>query len=153
MDVNRDAAVVAEAERLVHAPRGLVWAVLTDINGWSRWNPAVSHATLRGALAGGSEFSWSSGRVPIRSTLQEVRPGEQIAWTGRAAGVGAVHVWNLSDQAGGTLVRTAESFDGLIARVFSRPMRGWLASTLEKALAALESECARRTSQNRPTTR
>jgi uncharacterized protein YndB with AHSA1/START domain len=151
MDVKRDAPAVAAAEKIIQAPRDLVWAVLTDINGWTLWNPDVSRSQLKGALVAGAEFRWKSGGSPIRSTIQEVKACEHIAWTGRTLGVRAVHAWNLSDRAEGTLLRTEESFDGLIVRIFSGSMQRMLASTLEKTLAYLNGECDRRVQAGRPT--
>lgn len=56
MDINRNAPATAATESLIHAPLDLVWSVLTDIAGWSRWNPDVAHARLQGPLASGNEF-------------------------------------------------------------------------------------------------
>jgi hypothetical protein len=67
-----------------------------------------------------------------------------IAWTGRIFGIGAVHVWPFEPHDGGTLVRTEESFDGLVARFFRRPLRKTLDRALESGLRHLKVEAERR---------
>ena len=55
-------------------------------------------------------------------------------------GIRAIHVWTFEEQEGDVVVRTEESFDGLIVRIFARSMRRMLASSLEKGLSALKAE-------------
>ncbi|MGD0873100.1 MAG: SRPBCC family protein [Bryobacteraceae bacterium] len=144
MDSNRDAPAAAASEALIAAPLNLVWSVQTNIGEWNRWNPEVSYVDLRGPLALGTEFRWKSGGTSIVSTIREIEPERRIAWTGRTLGIRAVHVWTFAEQQGGVLVRTEESFDGLVVRLFAGPMRRMLASSLEKGLHALRTECERR---------
>jgi hypothetical protein len=143
LNIDRKAPAIASAEGLIRAPLDVVWSTLTNIAEWSRWNPDVSRVELRGALAPGTEFRWKSGGASIVSTLQEIEPKRRIAWTGRTLGIRAAHVWTFTEQAGGVLVRTEESFEGLIVRLFSGPMRRMLASSLEKGVNALRTECER----------
>jgi len=143
VDINRDAPAIASAEAFIGAPLDVVWSVLTNIAEWSRWNPDVSRVELRGPLAPGTEFRWKSGGASIVSTLQEIDPKRRIAWTGRTLSIRAAHVWTFTEQEGGVLARTEESFDGLVVRLFAGPMRGMLASSLEKGVNALRTECER----------
>ena len=78
----------------------------------------------------------------IRSTIQEVSVPERLAWTGRALGTRAIHVWSLSRQPEGTLVRTEESLDGILVRALRGRMQRTLAMTLESMLAHLDERCA-----------
>lgn len=144
MDINRNAPAIALAEAFILAPLDLVWSVHTNIGEWSRWNPEVQYVDIRGPLAPGTEFRWKSGGASIVSTLQELEPKRRVAWTGRTLGIRAAHVWTFTAQEGGVLVRTEESFDGLVVRLFAAPMRRMLASSLEKGLGALRTECERR---------
>ena len=144
MDINRDAPAIAVAEACIAAPLDVVWSVQTNIAEWTQWNPEVRFVDLRGPLAPGTEFRWKSGGSSILSTLQEIEPKRRIAWTGRTLGIRAAHVWTFTENEGGVLVRTEESFDGLIVRLFAGPMRRMLASSLEKSLNALKTECERR---------
>lgn len=144
MDINRDAPASASIEALIRAPLGLVWSVLTNIGEWNRWNPDVASVDLRGPLAPGTQFRWKSGGASIVSTLQEVEPERRVAWTGRTLGIRATHVWTFTQKDGGVLVRAEESFEGLVVRLFAGPMRRMLASSLQKGLNALKTECERR---------
>lgn len=51
----------------------------------------------------------------------------------------AVHRWNLERTDGKTAVRTAESFDGALSRLFRRPLQ----KALKKSLKALKAEVER----------
>ena len=144
MDINRDAPASASAEGFVRAPLDLVWSVQTDIGEWSRWNPEVRYVEMRGPLTPGTEFRWKSGGSSIVSTLQEIEPKRRIAWTGKTMGIHASHLWTFTEKDGGVVVRTEESFDGLIVKLFASPMKRMLVSALEKNLKALTMECERR---------
>lgn len=145
MDVNRDAPVIASAETFVDAPRSIVWTVQTTLSVWPEWNPNVSALELDGPLEPGTKFRWKSSGTKIVSMLQEVEPERRIVWTGRAPlGIQAVHTWSFESEDGGTRVRTEESFDGILARVFAGPMRRMLNGALEQGLMALKNEAERR---------
>ena len=141
MDINHDAPATASAETLIHAPLSHVWALQADLEGWPRWNAAVTRMNLRGPLAAGTEFRWKAGGLSITSTLQEVTPPHRIVWTGRAPGLRAVHVWHFEAADGGTRAHTAESFEGWLARLLPGLMRKMLAASLEQGLAALKTAC------------
>ena len=143
MDINRKAPAIGSAEALVRAPLDVVWSVQTNFTEWSRWNPDVEYVDMEGPLAPGTEFRWKAAGAAITSELQEVEPKRRIVWTGKILGIRAVHVWAFEEQAEGILVRTEESFEGLLARLFAKSMRRMLASSLIKGLEALKTECER----------
>jgi len=147
MDINRKAPANASAEALIRAPLDVVWSVQTNLTEWSLWNPDVEYVDMDGPLAPGTEFRWKAGGAAISSELQEVEAKRRIVWTGKILGIRAVHVWMFEEQADGTLVRTEESFDGLLARLFAKSMRRMLAASLIKGLEALKTECERISSQ------
>lgn len=145
MDINRDAPAIASAEAFVDAPPPLVWTVQAGLASWPEWNPDVASVDLRGPLAPGTEFRWKAGGTPISSTLREVEANRRIGWTGHAPlGIRAAHTWSFEPEGAGTRVRTEESFDGLLARLFAGPMQRMLAGSLEKGVAALKAEAERR---------
>lgn len=148
MDINRSAPAVASVETFIDAPPPVVWAVLADLRTWPEWNPDVGSLDLDGPLAPGSEFRWTSGGVRIRSTIREVAQEQRIGWTGQAPlGIQAVHTWSFEPEAGGTRVRTEESFEGLLTRLFSGSMQKMLGAALEKNMGALKAEAERRKSK------
>jgi hypothetical protein len=52
----------------------------------------------------------------------------------------AIHVWRLAERDGNTVVQTAESFEGLLARLFRWPLQTMLQKTLERGLQTLRAE-------------
>lgn len=144
MNINHDAPATASAETLIQAPLDLIWTVLTDIETWDAWNPAVTSVEMRGPLVPGTKFRWKAGGLPVASTLREVEPKRRLTWTGRSMTIRAIHVWTLAVQDNGVHVRTEESFDGLLVRLLSGPMQRMLATSLEQGLSALKAECERR---------
>jgi len=143
MDINRKAPAIGTAETLVRASLDVVWSVQTNITEWSRWNPDVAYVDMEGPLSPGTEFRWKAGGAAITSELQEVEPKKRIVWTGKILGIRAIHVWMFEEQADGVLVRTEESFDGLLVLLFARSMRRMLDSTLTNGLHTLKKECER----------
>ena len=126
-----DSPVVSSAELEIDAPIERVWAVLTAIEEWPAWNPDVKSVSLGGPFAEGSTFRWKAGPGTITSRLEHIDRPRLVAWSGKTLGIRAIHVWRLGAQNGRTLVRTEESYDGLVARVLRRSLQ----KTLDAALA------------------
>jgi uncharacterized protein YndB with AHSA1/START domain len=135
---------VASSEAVIAAPIETVWEVISDIDGWPRWNPAIKEAKLLGDLAPGSVFRWKAGPGGITSTLRRVEHPHILAWTGRTFGINAIHVYRLDEQGGGTRVRTAESWEGLPTRLLRGRMQRMLEEALGPDLEALKREAERR---------
>ncbi|MEZ4386102.1 MAG: SRPBCC family protein [Candidatus Krumholzibacteriia bacterium] len=138
--VNRSAPVVGRAEAVITAPVEVVWDVLSDLEGWPRWNPSVSKMRLDGPLAVGTSFAWVGGGSRITSKLEQLDRPRRIAWSGKTFGIRAVHVWEFRTVATGTSVRTEESFDGWIVRLLPGIMRRMLDRALRDGLDALKRE-------------
>jgi uncharacterized protein YndB with AHSA1/START domain len=143
MDINASAPAVARGEIEVAAAPEIVWRVLTDIANWPSWNPDVKSATLEGLLAAGTQFRWKAGPGTITSTLQNVEPPRRIDWTGSTFGIKAIHVHQLEQRGSTTLVRSAESWDGLVARLLRGAMTKRLQEALDSGLRHLKSEAER----------
>jgi uncharacterized protein YndB with AHSA1/START domain len=117
--IREDAPVKAAAAVIIAAPDSKVWALLTDIRGWPKWQPAISKAAIQGSPAKGVPFFWSTGGMNIESTIQLIEPDRAICWTGRMYHLHAIHLWTLTPLPGGrTLVRTRESMDGWLISGF-----------------------------------
>jgi hypothetical protein len=124
-----------------------VWATLTDINQWPRWNDDVKSSSLEGPLVLGTEFEWKAGPGTINSRIQEVDPPRRIAWTGKTFGIEAVHVHRLEPHNGTTTVHSEESWDGLIVRLLRRSMTKKLQESTESGLEYLKAEAERRAAE------
>ena len=128
----------------VAANPDLVWNVLTAIDRWPTWNPDVKAASLNGPLTEGTVFHWKAGPGTITSTLLRVEPSRLIAWRGKTFGISDVHVYQLQPRDGKTLVRSEESWEGLLVRVFRGRMRRSLQHSLDAGVRHLRTEAERR---------
>ena len=131
-------------EVTVSAPLELVWSVQTDLTKWGNWNPDISQLKLYGPVVPGTTFRWKAVGFTIRSELQEVLLQKRLSWTGRMAGIRAIHTWSFEPHGEGVLVHTEESFEGLLPRLFPVWMRRTLARALRQGLLRLKAECERR---------
>jgi uncharacterized protein YndB with AHSA1/START domain len=143
--INQAAPVVASGETEIVAACEVVWEVLTGIEQWPSWNPDVKSVSMHGALSEGSEFRWKGGPGTITSTLEHVEAPRRIAWSGTTFGIEAMHVYALEARDGVTLVRTEESYHGLVARLFRGRLQKTLESSLASGLRQLKAEAERRT--------
>ena len=141
--VAADAPVRSVAEIEIDAPIEVVWNVLTAIDNWPTWNPDVKSVSLGGPVAEGTTFRWKAGPGTITSTLVRLDRPRLIAWSGQTLGIRAIHGWHLEGRDGATHVRTEESYSGLVARMFRRPLRKVLERTLRDSVHSLKREAER----------
>jgi uncharacterized protein YndB with AHSA1/START domain len=134
------APVVGASQIEIAAGPEAVWEVLTAFERWPSWNRDVKSMAVDGPVAVGTVFRWKSGPGTITSTIQRVEPPRLIAWSGRTFGIRAIHFWHLEPRDGGTLVRTEESFEGPLARVFKGSLQKKLDATLADGLRYLKAE-------------
>jgi len=142
--INRRAPVTGSRQIGIAAPPALAWDVLTAIERWPSWNSDVKTAAIEGAVREGTKFRWKSGPGTITSTIHDVEPPSRIAWTGKTFGIRAIHVHTLEGRDGETVVRTEESYDGLVARIFKGPLKKTLDRALRDGLERLKLETERR---------
>ncbi len=141
IDIDRNAPIWESAEIRISAPLETIWAVLTDFANWPKWNKTVTRMSVNGPVTAGTEFRWKDGGANIVSTIQEVSPKTRIVWTGRTFGMKAIHVWSFRPENDGVVVKTEESFAGVLPRILKSQMRRLLKKSLEEGLSSLKSEC------------
>lgn len=144
MEVDRTAPALAAAEAEIAADPETVWEVLAGIEDWPGWNPDVRSVELAGEPREGTVFRWKAGRATITSRIERMERPRLLGWTGRTAGIEAVHVWRLEGRGGGTFARTEESWAGLPVRLLRGPMRRALQKAVAGGLAHLQAEAERR---------
>jgi uncharacterized protein YndB with AHSA1/START domain len=137
------AAASSQARIEIAAPPDRVWELLSNIERWPTWNSLVEKAELNGPLHPGSVFKWKSKGFALTSTLREVTPKRRLAWTGKAFGTRAVHIWEMEEANQGTMLRTAESFGGWLPRLMPRAMQRALDETLLAWLQSIKAEAER----------
>ena len=143
--INLTAPVVGTGETEIAASRDVVWDVLTGIAQWPSWNPDVKAVAMQSPVSEGSEFRWKAGPGTITSRLEQFEPPRRVAWSGKSLGLKAMHVYALEARNGTTLVRTEESYDGLVAHLFRARLQKTLDDSLESGLRHLRAEAERRT--------
>jgi len=143
-DVDARAPVKGAAEIEIAAPRQGVWDVLTAFEEWPTWNPDVKSVSVEGEVAEGSEFRWKAGPGTITSRIRRLDEPGRIAWTGTTFGIKAIHVYTLEPRDTKTLVRSEESYHGLVSRLFRRSLQKTLDKALVSGLQHLKAEAERR---------
>jgi hypothetical protein len=99
----------------IAAPPERVWALLTDADGFSRWNGAVT--SLRGPIALGQKLEL---RVPVSSRtfspkVTALEPSSRMVWSdGFAPMFRGVRTFSLDANGGGTTFSMEEVFSGLM---------------------------------------
>ncbi|MGM0588053.1 MAG: SRPBCC family protein [Bacteroidota bacterium] len=135
--IRSDAPVTASAELVIPAPQEKIWELITEFQCWPMWMEDVNQLEIFGEIEPGTEFIWKANGLTITSQLQLVEPHTRLAWTGKALGTRAIHVWEfeaLDEQS--TLVRTRESMDGWFMKWFFSSKK--LAQTLQQGLRELK---------------
>ncbi|WP_046245862.1 SRPBCC family protein [Hymenobacter terrenus] len=138
--INASAPVKTHQRIVIEASPAQVWAVLTDINQWSAWQPDIQRPQLNGALQPGTSFDWKSNGAGIHSTLHTVAPATKLGWTGKSLGVYAIHNWTLTAVPNGTEVVVDESMEGILASLFQGPLNRGLAKGTLLWLERLKAE-------------
>jgi uncharacterized protein YndB with AHSA1/START domain len=144
--IDERAPVKVGTEIEIAAPVETVWDVLAAIDRWPDWNPGVKSVSLDGSVAEGTQFRWKAGPGTITSVLLAVDEPRFIAWSGRTLGIDARHFYEFAPRETGTLVRTAESYGGLVSRIFRGPLTKTLTTALDEGLRCLKVEAERRAS-------
>jgi uncharacterized protein YndB with AHSA1/START domain len=144
MEINRNAPATARGELQIAADPQTVFAVLSAIDQWPSWNPDIKSVELQGPVRPGTVFRWKSGPSSLTSALQVVDPPNEIAWTGTTMGIKAVHVFRFQANDSGTLARSEESWEGLIASLLKGYSRRSLDKAIRSVLSHLKVEAERR---------
>ena len=143
------APVACERTIFINAAPEVVWQLLTDINSWPHIFKNVSVAKMNRPVSPGVTFRWKAGGASIHSTLRVVNPCRQLAWTGRAYTIAAVHEWQLKAVNNGTELTVTESMNGFIARLFKKSLTRSLGKDMTQSLDELKQASEHSTPGNR----
>jgi hypothetical protein len=129
----------------VRAGPEVVWDVLVGFERWPEWNDDVDWVHLAGPVAPGATFRWKSGPGTISATVVLMEPPSHLVLAGTTLRIRAAHDWRIEPlPTGGTLVRTEESWSGLLARVLRGPLQARLDRRIDGRLRHLAAEAERR---------
>lgn len=140
MNINQNAPVKQANQILIEASPERVWAVLTDINNWTKWNEKISKAQINDPLSKNTPFAWTVNGAKIKSILHTVEPYKILGWSGITFGGSAIHNWYLENQNGSTFVKVEESMEGWLVGLFKNKMNKNLAKDMLFWLERLKSE-------------
>lgn len=141
MEIDNRAVLKTCKEIEIHAPVSTVWKIHADINTWQDWHPNISSAMLQGELSAGSTFEWKSDGYKLKSSIIKAEENSLLGWNGTGFGASAIHIWEFSVlDNGNTLVRTKESMNGWLVKVFKGMMKKKLNSSLDTWLGALKAQ-------------
>lgn len=143
MDIDRDAAVISRHQTEIDAPLDVVWALHTDIDGWTSWQPEITEAAIGADFVPGATFSWLTHGLSITSTVHDVEPLRRTCWGGPAHGITGVHEWTFEEFDGRVVVTTAESWDGDPVRADVTTMKAALDASLISWLGHLKAAAER----------
>ena len=144
MDIDRNAAATGKGDIQIAASPQTVYSVISAIGEWPSWNPDIRSVKLDGPAKPGGVFRWKSGPSTLTSTLEVVDPPQEIGWTGTTMGITARHVFRFEAKDGGTLARSEESWNGVLARLFRGYSRNAIAKAIGGMLSHLKVEAERR---------
>ena len=145
---------ISETLEMSATPTG-VWAVLSDLPSYEKWNPFIVKAT--GTAAVGEKFKGrfqlaGSRGMTLRPRFTVVEPEQRLAWLGHAGIPGlfdGAHQFVLEPTpTGGTRLTQSETFSGVLLPLFApslkRTAESFRALNQALATAALELEQQRR---------
>ena len=144
------ALIVADQSITICASIDIVWETISRIDEWPEWQSNIRSVRHKGPVSAGQVFEWDNDGTQISSTIELVRAPTDIAWTGSAMGLKAIHVWNLLAQPDGrVLVHTAESMRGFPSSLFysssdlQKANAGWLRALKERSEAEMRRTASR----------
>lgn len=106
-----------EAELVIAAPPEVVWAALTDTDGYAEWNPIF--VNVMGVMQPGNELmldmKLEDGRTTLVTvTVDGVQPYRSIQQSAGVPGIlTAHHEWRLEPSQEGTLLVQRETYRGV----------------------------------------
>lgn len=143
MMINKSAPVVASHEVEVRASPEAIWDIIVAVDRWPDWNPDVRSTFIEGDLKAGTNFSWKAGPGTIRSTVLQVEEPHHLLWSGTTLGIKAVHLWQIERREDKTLVRSEESWEGLLPGILRGTMKKMLSRSIQQGLIYLKREAER----------
>jgi len=138
------APVHVRNELTIQAPCDRVWAWLVRAELWPSWYDNAADVRLLNTegsdLRLGTEFTWRTFGVRIRSVVAEFEPTSRLAWNAVGVGVHAYHAWLLEPSPSGCHVITEETQYGVLARAGGLLMPGRMSRGHQRWLEALRAK-------------
>lgn len=129
----------------IDASPAVVWAVLTDLDRYSQWNPFIVSASGRVEVGERltNRLQPPGGRaMTIKPTVTAVEAGSVFEWLGRLGVSGLFdgrHRFELHPTAAGTRLVHNEFFSGILVRPFRKSLDGETKAGFEAMNTALKA--------------
>jgi len=143
MKINESAPVIAAHEVEIDACPEVIWDIIVAVSRWPAWNPDVRATFIEGNLQAGTSFSWKAGPGTIRSTVLQMEEPHRLLWSGTTLGIKAIHLWQIERRGEKTIVRSEESWEGLLPRILRATMQRMLSRSIQQGLIHLKREAER----------
>lgn len=131
---------------LIHAPAERIFALLTDLPGWLRWNPTVD--AVQGSCTPGGRVTVRAKASPGRAfalEVTELAPPRRMVWSGGMP-LGlftGTRTYSLTPRPDGNVqFEMTESFTGLMAPLITRSIPD-LQPSFDEFARCLKSEAER----------
>lgn len=129
----------------IDAPPARVWGILTDLAGYSEWNPFITSAT--GTVATGERLvnrlePPGGTAMTFRPTITEVDEGRAFEWLGRLGLPGLFdgrHRFVLVPDGDGTRLIQSESFTGILVPLLRKSLDAGTRAGFHEMNAALKA--------------
>ncbi len=118
-DMDPEGAALHTANRLsIDSPIEIIWAWLVRAGLWSSWYSNCKRLRFESGsgpdLGPGSDFSWVTFGVRVRTRVEEFEAPTRLGWRGTGLGASGYHAWLLEPTASGCHVVTEEVQRGLV---------------------------------------
>lgn len=140
MEINEKAPVKEAGEIEIDSTPEKVWNIMINFHEWPNWNPDIKKVEINGPIIEGTVFKWKAGPGTITSRLQQIVPYKTLGWSGKTFGIKAIHIWNIEQKNGSTIVKTKESWEGIPARLFKKSSQKSLKKAIESGLINLKKQ-------------
>ena len=141
MSINNNAPLKYHKTIHINSSPEKVWAIITNINQWSKWETDIKKSKIKGGLKPGTNFDFIINNVKIHSKIHTVEPFHHLGWTAEIFGMHVIHNMTLSEDKGQTMVSDDESLDGVLVRIFKKSFDKRLEKNKQNWLEQLKKEC------------
>ena len=144
-------SVVGKQQIKIDAPVTAVWATLTGINDWHKWQTGVRNTKFLNDLEPGATFTYKSGIRKFRSTIISCEPFHAIGWCAKTAGASKTLSWILESENKFTNVFIEAWMEGLFVGLLKGTFNNKLQHDLAHLLRELKSACEKKVVEQQET--
>ena len=115
-----------------------IWDAFVTISNYRTWNPIISHASIYGPVAEGTEIKFLSGRWDFNFTIVDVHPPVMFRLKGGSVGLNMKMVFGIESYANGSRVKITCENSGWLFKLSPRLFMKNIESSLDLFLTALQ---------------